>query len=111
MTGAVTDANDGKPLAGATVKVGDVATFTTGADGTFSGRCPPALRHRGLQQAPSPRRHRRPRSPAITGGHRPDHRPGGRLSAALTVVAPAAQQRTRTVDLSNLGAATAYTSP
>ncbi|MFD0476828.1 S8 family serine peptidase [Nonomuraea thailandensis] len=38
VTGKVTDANDGDPIGGATVKVGGVATFTTAADGTFYGQ-------------------------------------------------------------------------
>ncbi|GII95047.1 carboxypeptidase regulatory-like domain-containing protein [Sinosporangium siamense] len=41
LTGKVTDAADGKPLAGATVKAGTAGTFTTGADGTFVGQVPP----------------------------------------------------------------------
>ncbi|SDG65528.1 Carboxypeptidase regulatory-like domain-containing protein [Sinosporangium album] len=47
LTGAVTDANDGHPLGGATVTVGDAAkpgavmTFTTADDGTFVGYVPP----------------------------------------------------------------------
>ncbi|MER7212744.1 S8 family serine peptidase [Streptosporangium sp. NPDC000239] len=38
VRGTVTDANDGRPVAGATVTFPYVATFTTGQDGTFSGQ-------------------------------------------------------------------------
>ncbi|MFF4412993.1 S8 family serine peptidase [Streptosporangium sp. NPDC001559] len=38
VRGTVTDANDGQPVAGATVTFPYVATFTTGQDGTFSGQ-------------------------------------------------------------------------
>ncbi|MFD0886179.1 carboxypeptidase regulatory-like domain-containing protein, partial [Streptosporangium algeriense] len=38
VRGTVTDANDGQPVAGATVTFPHVATFTTGQDGTFSGQ-------------------------------------------------------------------------
>ncbi|GII94981.1 S8 family serine peptidase [Sinosporangium siamense] len=39
LTGTVTDAGDGKPVAGATVKAGD-AILTTGEDGTYLGYAP-----------------------------------------------------------------------
>ncbi|RBQ18899.1 peptidase [Spongiactinospora rosea] len=38
VRGKVTDANDGQPLAGATVEFPHVATFTTAADGTYGGQ-------------------------------------------------------------------------
>ncbi|MFC3979373.1 S8 family serine peptidase [Streptosporangium jomthongense] len=38
VRGTVTDANDGRPVAGATVTFPYVATFTTGQDGAFSGQ-------------------------------------------------------------------------
>ena len=82
LTGTVTDANDGKPLAGATVKVGDLATLTTGENGTFIGQVLAGrLPGRGLQgelRNLHPGRHRRRRSLG-PGRHRPDHRPGGGL--------------------------------
>ncbi|MDF5754729.1 S8 family serine peptidase [Spongiactinospora sp. TRM90649] len=37
VRGMVTDANDGRPLAGAKVEFPHVATFTTGEDGTYGG--------------------------------------------------------------------------
>ena len=79
VTGTVTDANDGKPLAGATVKVGDVATFTTGEDGTFFGQVlagdyevEVSKENYGTftKTSPSPPERRSP------GRHRADHRPG-----------------------------------
>ncbi|GII91899.1 S8 family serine peptidase [Sinosporangium siamense] len=39
-TGVITDANDGKPVVGATVKIDGTPTFTTGADGGFRGLVP-----------------------------------------------------------------------
>ncbi|MEV4224962.1 S8 family serine peptidase [Nonomuraea sp. NPDC049725] len=38
VRGTVTDANDHQPITNATVEFPDVATFTTGADGTFTGQ-------------------------------------------------------------------------
>ncbi|MFI0422760.1 S8 family serine peptidase [Spongiactinospora sp. 9N601] len=38
VRGQVTDANDGQPLAGATVEFPHIATFTTGEDGTYGGQ-------------------------------------------------------------------------
>ncbi|MFI0422761.1 S8 family serine peptidase [Spongiactinospora sp. 9N601] len=38
VRGKVTDANDGQPLAGATVEFPHIATFTTGEDGTYGGQ-------------------------------------------------------------------------
>ncbi|GLW10218.1 hypothetical protein Misp01_53460 [Microtetraspora sp. NBRC 13810] len=40
VSGVITDANDGDPLAGALVQVGNVADFTTGEDGRFFGQVP-----------------------------------------------------------------------
>ncbi|GII97296.1 S8 family serine peptidase [Sinosporangium siamense] len=40
LSGKVTDANDGRPLAGAFVNIGDVATLSTGVDGTFTAQVP-----------------------------------------------------------------------
>lgn len=41
VTGVVTAKADGSPLAGATVSVGDQATVTTGADGSWTATVPP----------------------------------------------------------------------
>ncbi|GII92136.1 carboxypeptidase-like regulatory domain-containing protein [Sinosporangium siamense] len=41
LAGVVTDANDGKPLAGATVKVGDGTTAKTNEDGIYAAQVPP----------------------------------------------------------------------
>ncbi|MDF5753857.1 S8 family serine peptidase [Spongiactinospora sp. TRM90649] len=38
VRGTVTDANDDEPVANATVEFPDIATYTTGADGTFTGQ-------------------------------------------------------------------------
>ncbi|SDG00347.1 Serine protease, subtilisin family [Sinosporangium album] len=40
LTGTVTDANDGKPLAGARVAIGDSLTVTTGQDGAYITHVP-----------------------------------------------------------------------
>ncbi|HEX4817990.1 MAG TPA: S8 family serine peptidase [Nonomuraea sp.] len=111
VTGAVTDANDGEPLAGATVRVGDVATFTTGADGGFYGQVPAgdheivvSKEHYGTFTRPAtiaPGTVTRVDTALVT----------GRVSAAaaeLTVVMPGGATRTRTLELTNLGAPTAY---
>ncbi|MEV4175951.1 carboxypeptidase regulatory-like domain-containing protein [Nonomuraea sp. NPDC049709] len=112
VTGAVTDANDGEPIAGATVKVGDVATFTTGADGAFYGQVPAgdydvvvSKEHYGTFTQPvtvAPTTVTRIDTALVT----------GRVSASVaevTVVLPAESSRRRTVELTNLGAPTPYT--
>ncbi|MEU4509570.1 S8 family serine peptidase [Nonomuraea wenchangensis] len=112
VTGAVTDANDGDPIAGATVKVGDVATFTTGADGSFYGQVlagdydvTVSKEHYGTftqQVSIAPGSVTRIDTKLVT----------GRVSASaaeLTVVMPAGATRTRTLTLTNLGSATPYT--
>ncbi|SEU20941.1 S8 family serine peptidase [Nonomuraea wenchangensis] len=112
VTGAVTDANDGEPIAGATVKVGDVATFTTGADGSFYGQVlagdydvTVSREHYGTftkQVSIAPASVTRIDTKLVT----------GRVSASaaeLTVVMPAGATRTRTLTLTNLGSATPYT--
>ncbi|MEU6723834.1 S8 family serine peptidase [Nonomuraea wenchangensis] len=112
VTGAVTDANDGDPIAGATVKVGDVATFTTGADGSFYGQVlagdydvTVSKEHYGTftkQVSIAPGSVTRIDTKLVT----------GRVSASaaeLTVVMPAGSTRTRTLTLTNLGSATPYT--
>ncbi|MFC5824824.1 S8 family serine peptidase [Nonomuraea insulae] len=112
VTGAVTDANDGQPIAGATVKVGDVATFTTGENGAFYGQVLAgdydvvvSKEHYGTFTQPvtvGPATVTRIDTALVT----------GRVSAAaaeLTVVLPAESSRTRTIELTNLGTATPYT--
>ncbi|MFC7586727.1 S8 family serine peptidase [Nonomuraea antimicrobica] len=112
VTGKVTDANDGDPVAGATVKVGDVATLTTGADGAFYGQVlagdyevEVAKEHYGTFTQPV--------TVAAASVTRIDTAlVTGRVSASvgeLTVVLPADANRTRTVELTNLGTATPYT--
>lgn len=112
VTGVVTDANDGDPLPGATVKVGDVATLTTGADGAFYGQVPAgdyevevAKEHYGTFTKPvtvTPAAPTRIDTALVT----------GRVSASLgeiTVVMPGEASRSRTFELTNLGSPTAYT--
>ncbi|MEU5060209.1 MULTISPECIES: S8 family serine peptidase [unclassified Streptomyces] len=119
IAGTVTDDNDGKPVEGATVKVGqggsDIATGTTGADGSYLLQVPADSKESAYDVAVSA-----------------DHYSGGTaarevkargiavadavLKTALvttsadkyTVVIPAEQERTRTLTLSNAGTATPY---
>ncbi|TDD55350.1 peptidase [Nonomuraea terrae] len=112
VTGTVTDANDGDPIAGATVLIGDAATFTTGEDGAFYGQV-----LAGDYEVVVSKEHYGTFTQAVTVA------PGsvtridtalvtGRVSASaaeLTVVMPAGQSRTRTLELTNLGAPTPYT--
>ncbi|TMR98534.1 S8 family serine peptidase [Nonomuraea basaltis] len=112
VTGVVTDANDGEPLAGATVKVGDVATFTTGADGAFYGQV-----LAGDYEVVVSKAHYGTFTQAVTLAPGTVTRIGtalvtGRVSASageLTVVMPGESTRTRTLELTNLGSPTPYT--
>ncbi|MGS2640213.1 S8 family serine peptidase [Streptosporangium sp. LJ11] len=112
VTGTVTDANDGEPLADATVKVGDVATFTTGTDGTFFGQAPAGDHQVEVsgenygtvtKQVTVKAGERNPLDTALV---------TGRVTAStdeVTLVMPASSTRKGTVELSNLGADAAYT--
>ncbi|MEU8035526.1 S8 family serine peptidase [Streptosporangium sp. NPDC049078] len=112
LAGTVTDANDGKPLAGATVKVGDVATFTTGADGTFLGQ---VLVGDYPVEVSKENYGTFTQEVTVTSGAltRVDTALAtGQVTASvgeLTLVMPAGATRTGTVELTNLGGATAYT--
>ncbi|ACZ86433.1 S8 family serine peptidase [Streptosporangium roseum] len=112
LTGTVTDANDGKPLAGATVKVGDVATFTTGENGTFLGQ---VLVGDYRVEVSKDNYGTFAQEITVTAGTvtRVDTALAtGQVTASageLTLVMPAESTRTGTVDLSNLGGATTYT--
>ncbi|WP_326822238.1 S8 family serine peptidase [Streptosporangium sp. NBC_01756] len=112
LAGTVTDANDGKPLAGATVKVGDVATFTTGADGTFLGQ---VLVGDYQVEVSKENYGTFTQEVTVTAGTltRVDTALAtGQVTASvgeLTLVMPAGATRTGTVELANLGGATAYT--
>ncbi|GII63376.1 hypothetical protein Skr01_34610 [Sphaerisporangium krabiense] len=112
LSGAVTDANDGRPLAGATVKVGDVATYTTGESGTWLGQIPVGDYRLEVSKenygtvtqevTVTPGTLTRVDTALAT----------GRVTAStaeLTLVMPAETTRNGTVQLINLGAATAYT--
>ncbi|MEV1171492.1 S8 family serine peptidase [Nonomuraea sp. NPDC049784] len=112
VTGTVTDANDGKPLAGATVKVGQAASFTTGADGAFLGQVPAgdhplevAAENYGTltKEVTVKAGERNLLDTALT---------TGRVTAStdqLTLVMPASATRKGTVELTNTGADTTYT--
>ncbi|MEV6860429.1 S8 family serine peptidase [Streptosporangium subroseum] len=112
VTGTVTDANDGKPLAGATVKVGDVATLTTGADGAFFGQIPAGDHQVEVSEE---NYGTLTKAVTITAGERnrlDTALATGRVTAStgeITLVMPPASTRKGTVELSNLGADTAYT--
>ncbi|MGV9778562.1 S8 family serine peptidase [Streptosporangium sp. NPDC003464] len=112
LTGAVTDANDGKPLAGATVKVGDVATFTTDANGAFLGQ---VLVGDYRVEVSKDNYGTFTQEVTVTAAARTRVDTAlatGRVTASageLTLVMPAASSRSGTVELSNLGGATAYT--
>ena len=117
VAGRITDANDGKPVAGAAVAVssGGAATGSdvTGADGGYLLQVPADASYDIAVSAP-----------AYTGASaRQTPKPGeiavsdavlktGRVAAdstSLTVVAPAAQQRTRALTLANTGSDTPFT--
>ncbi|MFG1702044.1 S8 family serine peptidase [Nonomuraea sp. M3C6] len=112
VTGTVTDANDGKPLAGATVKVGDAATFTTGADGTFLGQVVA-----GDHQVETSAENYGTLTKEVTVAPGERNRldlalTTGRVTAStreLTLVVPPTATRKGTVELANLGAGTTYT--
>jgi subtilisin family serine protease len=117
VAGRVTDANDSKPVAGASVAVTSAGTATgsdtTGADGGYLLQVPAGAPYDIAVSAP-----------AYTGASaQQTSKPGeiavsdtalktGRVAAdstALTVVVPAAQQRARTLTLANTGSATPFT--
>ncbi|WP_233508219.1 S8 family serine peptidase [Spongiactinospora gelatinilytica] len=110
--GVVTDANDGKPLAGATVAIGDVTTLTTGEDGAFFGQVlsgdhqvKVSMEHYGTVEKPitiTPGEPTRFDTKLITGS----------VSAStteLTAVMHTDSTRSKTLRLTNLGAPVAYT--
>ncbi|PRX67477.1 subtilisin family serine protease [Nonomuraea fuscirosea] len=112
VAGKVTDANDGDPISGATVKVGDVAEFTSGADGTFSGQV-----LAGDYEVVVSKENYGTFTQAVTVAPTAITRIDtalvtGRVSASvaeLTVVMPAGATRDRTLELTNLGSPTPYT--
>ncbi|MEU4578540.1 S8 family serine peptidase [Nonomuraea sp. NPDC023979] len=112
VTGVVTDANDGDPLPGATVKVGDVATFTTGADGGFYGQL-----LAGDYEVVVSKEHYGTFTQAVTVAPATVTQVDtalvtGRVAAStaeVTVVMPADASRKRTLELTNLGSPTPYT--
>ncbi|MFC4007107.1 S8 family serine peptidase [Nonomuraea purpurea] len=112
VTGTVTDVNDGKPLAGASVKIGEVATFTTGEDGAFYGQV-----LAGDYEVVVSKEHYGTFTKTVTIAPTTVTRIDtalvtGRVSAStdeLTVVMPGESTRKRTLQLTNLGAPTPYT--
>ncbi|MGW4643647.1 S8 family serine peptidase [Sphaerisporangium sp. NPDC004334] len=112
VAGTVTDANDGKPLTGATVKVGDAASFTTAADGTFLGQVPAG----DYELEVSAENYGTfTKEVTVTAGARSAFDTAlatGRVTAStgrLTLVMPASATRKGTVELSNTGADATYT--
>ncbi|GAA0938839.1 hypothetical protein GCM10009560_49030 [Nonomuraea longicatena] len=112
VTGTVSDANDNRPIAGATVKIGDAAVFTTTADGTFYGQVlagdyamEVSKEHYGTftqQVTLTPGALTSASTSLITGA----------VSAStgeVAIVLPTGATRSRTVELTNLGSAAAYT--
>ncbi|MGW2396138.1 S8 family serine peptidase [Kitasatospora sp. NPDC001664] len=117
LRGTVTDANDGKPLAGATVKLLTAAGATAGTavSGTDGGYLvQPAAGDYSLEVA-APDYVTSGTPFTVTAGT--VQRPAtalatGRVTASvpgLTAVVPAGQNRSRTLQLANSGAATAFT--
>lgn len=111
VAGTVTDANDGGPLAGATVKVGDVA-FTTGPDGAFLGQVPAGDHHVEISAADYGTLTKEV-SVAAGGRTRVDAALAtGRVTVStgqVTLVMPASANRNATFELSNPGSDATYT--
>ncbi|MBP2703945.1 S8 family serine peptidase [Microbispora sp. RL4-1S] len=112
LTGVVTDANDGGPLAGATVRVDDAAAFTTGPDGAFLGQVP-AGDHRVEISADNYGTLTKEVTVAAGGRNRMDAALAtGRVTAStdrVTLVMPASATRKSTFQLANPGADATYT--
>ncbi|MFC6084681.1 S8 family serine peptidase [Sphaerisporangium aureirubrum] len=112
VSGTVTDANDGEPLAGATVKVGDAASLTTGADGTFLGQ---VLAGDHTLEVTAENYGTVTKEVTVTPGTRnrlDTALTTGRVTAStgqITLVMPTGTTRKGTVELSNPGAGTTYT--
>ncbi|MFF0449998.1 S8 family serine peptidase [Streptomyces sp. NPDC004609] len=112
VSGTVTDANDGKPVADAAATAGGVRD-TTAADGQYALQVPAPADHDLAVTAPA----------YVPGAARVAPRPGGVTvtdltldtgrvtphTPSLTVVVPAGQQRTRTLTLHNTGSPTPFT--
>ncbi|MFG2569479.1 S8 family serine peptidase [Streptomyces sp. NPDC048567] len=121
LSGAVTDGNDGKALAGATVTVArdgeTVATGTTWPDGTYLVQTPVTGEKADYDVTVSaPHYTASHHTVALATGSTEQHSAvlaTGKVSvtpaSAMTVVVPAEESRTHTVTLANSGADTAYT--
>ncbi|GII91898.1 S8 family serine peptidase [Sinosporangium siamense] len=113
VQGLITDANDGKPLAGATVKFADGQTRTTLADGSFHAQVPI-----GDQRVEVSKEHYGTVTKDISVASGAVADAGTTLvtgsvaagTGEVTLVVPAGAQRTGNLTLTNLGrASTAYT--
>ncbi|SDG35672.1 Carboxypeptidase regulatory-like domain-containing protein [Sinosporangium album] len=110
--GVVTDANDGKPVIGATVKIGADTSFLTDEEGRFYGQAPV-----GDHKAEVSRLHYGTflQDVSITAGALTSFDTAlitGRLSAEsdeVTLIMPVNAVRSGSVELTNLGSATTYT--
>ncbi|SDG35646.1 Serine protease, subtilisin family [Sinosporangium album] len=111
VSGLVTNANDGDPLPGATVKI-DTMSLTTGADGRFYGQAPV-----GDHKAEVSKEHYGTfvQDVSITAGALTGFDTAlatGRItvrSDEVLLVMPPDAQRSGSIELRNLGGATAYT--
>ncbi|MQY14589.1 hypothetical protein SRB5_47570 [Streptomyces sp. RB5] len=114
LWGKVTDANDGLPVAGATVTAG-TATATTGADGVYVFQAPAGEQSVKIE---APAYQSVTRSVSITAGDITEA--GASLATGavavkgggedgLAVVVPAGETRDRKLELTNTGSPTAYT--
>ncbi|WP_338695314.1 S8 family serine peptidase [Streptomyces sp. Q6] len=120
VSGKVTDANDGKALSGATVSVRrggtEVATGTTGADGTYLVQVPATAEADYAVTVSAP--HYTPATRTATLAARSTSRADTALATGLVTVAPstaikvtipADQTRERTVTVADSGSGTDYT--
>ncbi|MEV0623453.1 S8 family serine peptidase [Nonomuraea sp. NPDC050404] len=115
LYGAVTDANDGKAVAGATVTVKSgetvVGTATTLADGTYSGQYPAGAYQ---VEVAAPFYETATKTVTVTGAGVSEVSAALRTGAvaasagSLEAVVPVAQTRTRTLELSNPGLGTDF---
>ncbi|MFC4011323.1 S8 family serine peptidase [Nonomuraea purpurea] len=116
LHGAVTDANDGKAVAGATVTVKSggtaVGTATTAADGTYSAQHPAGAYQ---VEVAAPHYESTTKTVTLEGAGVSEASAALRTGAVaasldtLEAVVPVLQTRTRTLELSNPGLSTAFT--
>ncbi|WP_231629577.1 S8 family serine peptidase, partial [Streptomyces clavuligerus] len=115
VRGQVLDANDGKAVEGAQVTVGSgatAATAVTGADGGYALQAPSGDQVVGVTAAAYQKAERTVPVGADTVVTLDESLKTGKVAAsraALDIVAPGDQRRTRVLELSNTGAPTPYT--